>query len=251
MKKLLLMAVALLGTYAAQAQTISVEDVLAVDGKNPAIQVNIASTSGQVRDAQFTFVVPTGVTMGTPAVGSATDNAGSGAYAVALSDPTTATDGSGTQYTAVVYSEQGEFFNDGVVLNIPVTIPENFSGYWNETTHALSGIHYTVDDATETTPADDAYTFQVGLLGDVDKSGAVKIADAQAIVDYVLHIIADAPNDPTNPFVAFVADIDGGGVTIADAQAAVDLFLASGGSSVKSEIDFEGEEEFETEDWAD
>ena len=232
MKKLLLMAVALLGTYAAQAQTISVEDVLAVDGKNPAIQVNIANTTGDERDAQFTFVVPTGVTIGTPAVGSATDDAGSGAYAVALSDPTTVT--GGKQYTAVVYSEQGEFFNDGVVLNIPVTIPADFSDYWNETTHALSGIHYTVDDATETTPADDAYTFQVGILGDVNKNGEVALADAGLIYQYM-----ESTTTPASlGNFAVICDLnEDGSFSLADAGLIYNIIEANG-SSVKEEVDF-------------
>lgn len=242
MKKLLLMAVALLGTYAAQAQTISVEDVLAVDGKNPAIQVNIASTTGDERDAQFTFVVPTGVTIGTPAVGSATDNAGSGAYAVALSDPSTVT--GGTQYTAVVYSEQGEFFNDGVILNIPVDV-SNVSTYWNETTHALSGIHYTVDDATETTPADDAYTFQVGLLGDVDKSGSVNFSDVSAALDYV------AAPSTVDSFALMIADIAADNtINFTDVSGMLDIIAANSGSSVKEEVEFVAEP-IEAEDWAD
>ena len=244
MKKLLLMAVALLGTYAAQAQTISVEDVLAVDGKNPAIQVNIANTTGDERDAQFTFVVPTGVTIGTPAVGSATDNAGSGAYAVALSDPSTVT--GGTQYTAVVYSEQGEFFNDGVVLNIPVEIPADFSDYWNETTHALSGIHYTVDDATETTPADDAYKFQVGLIGDVDKSSGVDFFDISEVLNYIA--------DPTtvDAFALTIADLvdNKGTIDFFDISAILDIIAANSSSSVKGEAEFVVEP-IEAEDWAD
>lgn len=246
MKKLLLMAVALLGSYAAQAQTISVEDVLAVAGKNPAIQVNIANTTGDERDAQFTFVVPTGVTIGTPAIGSATENAGSGAYAVALSDFTTVT--GGKQYTAVVYSEQGEFFNDGVVLNIPVEIPADFSDYWNETTHALSGIHYTVDDATETTPADDAYTFQVGLLGDVNKSGDVAFADAGLIFAYM--------EDGTTPAslgnFAIICDLNGdGSFSFADAGLVFTVMEEAGASSVKEEVEFVEVPVDVDVDWAD
>lgn len=245
MKKLLLMAVALLGTYAAQAQTISVEDVLAVDGKNPAIQVNIANTTGDERDAQFTFVVPTGVTIGTPAVGSATDNAGSGAYAVALSDPTNVT--GGTQYTAVVYSEQGEFFNDGVVLNIPVDV-SNVSTYWNETTHALSGIHYTVDDATETTPADDAYTFQVGLLGDVNKSGDVAFADAGLIFNYMES--ATTPASLGN--FAIICDLNGdGSFSFADAGLVFNIIETAGANSVKEEVEFVEVPADVDVDWAD
>ena len=244
MKKLLLMAVALLGTYAAQAQTISVEDVLAVAGKNPAIQVNIANTTGDERDAQFTFVVPTGVTIGTPAIGSATDNAGSGAYAVALSDPSTVT--GGTQYTAVVYSEQGEFFNDGVVLNIPVEIPADFSDYWNETTHALSGIHYTVDDATETTPPYDSYKFQVGLLGDVTKSGSIDFEDISGILDY---IAAPSTIDAFALSIADVAD-DFGTIDFTDVSGVLDIIAANSGSSVREEFEFDAEP-IDAEDWAD
>lgn len=228
MKKLLLMAVALLGTYAAQAQTISVEDVLAVDGKNPAIQVNIANTTGDERDAQFTFVVPTGVTIGTPAIGSATTDAG-GAYAVALSDPTTVT--GGTQYTAVVYSEQGEYFNDGVILNIPVDV-SNVSAYWNETTHALSGIHYTVDDATETTPADDAYTFQVGLLGDVDKSSGVDFDDITGVLGYI------AAPTTVDDFALSIANVTGDSAIDFDDITGILNIIAANSSSVKEEVDF-------------
>lgn len=246
MKKLLLMAVALLGTYAAQAQTISVEDVLAVDGKNPAIQVNIANTTGDERDAQFTFVVPTGVTIGTPAVGSATDDAGSGAYAVALSDPTTVT--GGTQYTAVVYSEQGEFFNNGVILNIPVTIPADFSDYWNETTHALSGIHYTVDDATETTPADDAYTFQVGLLGDANKDKSVDFGDARVIFGYMES--ETAPSSLGNFEV--IVNLNGdSALDFGDARGIFTIMEQTGGSSVKEEVEFVEVPADVDVDWAD
>ncbi len=242
MKKLLLLAVSLLGMASAQAQTITAEDVIALPGQSGTISVDLA-TNGEsgIRDAQFSFVVPAGLTLGTPEVGDATEEAGGeGSYTVAISDGETL--GNGTKYTVVVYSTDANNFNDGAILNIPVSVPADYSGtYWDETTaYDLNGIAYTVEDATETAVAADTYKFEVGLLGDFDKSGDITFDDITGLYNYM-----STPGD--FPFVC--ADVSGDNVVgFDDATGILNIMNAS--SSVKAEVEFVAAP-IEAEDWAD
>lgn len=222
MKKLLLLAVALLGTAYAQAQTITADDVKALKGKGDVnIAVALGSSGDAVRDVQFSFVVPTGLNLGTPTVGDATTDAGAGAYAVAISDPTAVT--GGNKYTVVVYSEDGEFFNDGTILNIPVTIPTDYADLWTTTSCSLEGIAYTVDDATETAVADDAYSVLVGLFGDVDKNKSIGVGDISGVADLVA-------NGTTSTYAdaAFAADTDGNNSIGVGDISAIASYIANG-----------------------
>lgn len=249
MKKLLLLAVSLLGMASAQAQTITAEDVIALPGQSGTISVDLA-TNGEsgIRDAQFSFVVPTGLTLGTPGVGDATEEAGGeGSYTVAISDGETL--GNGTKYTVVVYSTDANNFNDGAILNIPVSVPADYSGtYWDETTaYDLNGIAYTVENATETAVAADTYKFEVGLLGDVNKSGDVAFADAGLIFQYM-----EAGTTPASlGNFSVICDLNGdGSFSFADAGLVFDIIEGSASSSVKEEVEWNAPYEGEF-DWAD
>ena len=225
MKKLLLLAVSLLGMASAQAQTITAEDVEALKGKDAGVISVALATNGAsgIRDAQFSFVVPTGLTLGTIEKGEAATDNGDEAYTYAISDGVPVTNG--TKYTVVVYSTDAENFVDGAILNIPVSVPADYSGtYWAETAYDLDGIAYTVEDATETAVAADTYKFEVGLLGDANKSGSVTADDATAILSAYLGTL-----DSTAPFSALAANANedaAGDVTADDATAALQIYLA-------------------------
>ena len=91
-----------------------------------------------------------------------------------------------------------------------------------------------MDDATETTPADDAYTFQVGILGDVNKNGEVALADAGLIYQYM-----ESTTTPASlGNFAVICDLnEDGSFSLADAGLIYNIIEANG-SSVKEEVDF-------------
>ena len=97
-KKLLLLAVALLGMGSAQAQTLSVDNFEVL--KNSSNTLTVTVTDNVVRDAQFDITVPTGVTLAAPTVPEGSK------YAVEMS-AATVTD-AGNKYTVILYSAEAE-----------------------------------------------------------------------------------------------------------------------------------------------
>ena len=201
MKKLLLMAVALLGSFAAQAQTIGNEGA--------AVTINLNGVSA-ARDMQFSVLVPTGITLGTVDGSCVADD--TDMYdGVAISDGEAVT--GGTKYTIVVYSTEAETTDGGKILNLPVTITNNYAGgFWANTTVAtISDAKFTNDAAEEAAAAVGTYAFEVGLLGDVDKSGAMDISDVVALAGFV------GGKSPEEYKSALAADYDeSGSVDISD-----------------------------------
>ena len=208
MKKLLLMAVALLGSFAAQAQTIGNEGAV-LKGKAGSMTINLNGVSA-ARDMQFSVLVPTGITLGTVDGSCVADD--TDMYdGVAISDGEAVT--GGTKYTVVIYSTEAETTDGGKILNLPVTITNNYAGgFWANTTVAtISDAKFTNDAAEEAAAAVGTYAFEVGLLGDVDKSGAMDISDVVALAGFV------GGKSPEEYKSALAADYDeSGSVDISD-----------------------------------
>lgn len=215
-KKLLLLAVSLLGMASAQAQTLSVADNAfeVLKGGSNTLTVNIGSAT-DVRDVQFNIVLPTGVTLGE--VGSGNEN-----YTAAISDAT-AVDG-GSQYTVILYSASGA--KVPTTVTFPISVADSYAGnLWDDLGSSLSAAKTTDDDATETDVAAadiSEYTFEVGLLGDANKNGSVNIADVSTIISAVI-------GGNPSPYSALAANAnETGGVNIADVSAVISIVTGSG-----------------------
>ncbi len=204
-KKLLLLAVSLLGMASAQAQTLSVENnkFEALKGTEATLAINVGSATN-VRDLQFDIVIPAGVTLGTPAPAANT-------YKLAASDPT-AVEG-GNKYTVILYSETAA--KGATTINFPLTIPADFAGeLWANLTSSTADGKWTNDAAAEAAATSTAYTFQIGRLGDANKDKSLSVSDAIAILDIM------AGNYPDN----IAADVNGDNtLSVSDAIGVLDL----------------------------
>lgn len=216
MKKLLLMAVALLGSFAAQAQTIGNEGAV-LKGKAGSMTINLNGVSA-ARDMQFSVLVPTGITLGTVDGSCVADD--TDMYdGVAISDGEAVT--GGTKYTIVVYSTEAETTDGGKILNLPVTISNDYAGgFWANTTVAtISDAKFTNDAAEEAAAAVGTYAFEVGLLGDANKNGVVETTDLSAAIGYML-------NSATSTASKLAADVDENGqVLTTDLSGIVNIML--------------------------
>jgi len=220
MKKLLLMAVALLGSYAAQAQTIGNEGT-AVTGKTGTMTINLNGVS-DARDMQFSVLVPTGITLGTVDGSCVADD--TDMYdGVAISDGEAVT--GGTKYTVVIYSTEAEKTDGGKILNLPVTITSNYAGgYWGSTTPAtISDAKFTNDAAEETVANAGTYAFVVGLFGDVDKNSSIGVGDISGVADLVANGASSAYAN-----ASFVADTDGNNSIGVGDISAIASYIANG-----------------------
>lgn len=175
MKKILLLAVALLGMAAgAEAQTLAVDgnEFVALKGKQATLAIKVNDATA-VRDVMFDITLPTGITLGTVAPEDATN------YKVAISDAK-----NGNTYTVILYSESGK--TGATTINFPLTVPAEYTGeLWANLSSSTANGKWTNDAATEAEASNTPYTFQVGLLGDVDKSAAVNITDVVALASHV------------------------------------------------------------------
>ena len=184
MKKILLLAVALLGMAAgAEAQTLAVDgnEFVALKGKQATLAIKVTKGTDDIRDVMFDITLPEGVSLN----GNPTAPTG---YTAVASDVK-----EGNKYTVIVYSapESGNpsTITSTGVINIPLTVPETFDDakLWKPTITLSSTANgkVTNDAAVETSAESTAYTFEVGLLGDVDKSTAVNITDVVALASHV------------------------------------------------------------------
>ena len=188
MKKILLLAVALLGMAAgAEAQTLAVDgnEFVALKGKQATLAIKVTKGTDDIRDVMFDITLPEGVSLN----GNPTAPTG---YTAVASDVK-----EGNKYTVIVYSapESGNpsTITSTGVINIPLTVPETFDDakLWKPTITLSSTANgkVTNDAAVETSAESTAYTFEVGLLGDANKNGEVKPNDAQAVLQYSIGTI--------------------------------------------------------------
>ena len=214
-KKLLLLAVSLLGMASAQAQTLKVANFEVLEGKTSNLVVGFNDATS-VRDAQFDITVPTDVTLGTPVAPTG--------YTVAMSDATTV-DG-GKKYTVILYSADA---NTGVGdITFPVTATNNITGtYWDPLVSSVANGATTVSPNNSTVTENQmstypSYTFQIGLLGDANKSGSVNIADVSTIISAII-----GGNPASYSELAANAN-ETGDVNIADVSATISIITSGG-----------------------
>ena len=235
MKKLLLSAVVLLGFgLAAEAQTLSVDnnEFIALKGESNTLTVNVGNAAS-VRDVQFDIVVPAGVTIGTPTAGVST-------YSVAISDAKTVADGN--QYTVILYSADAA--TGASSIDFPLTVADGVTP-WATVSSSTANGKWTNADAAEAAATSTAYTFEIGLKGDVSKDCAVDFGDISGVLAY----IADATT--INAFALRVADTTGdNSIDFGDISGVLSI-IAGGSSSVKAEADFVEIPADVEVDWAD
>ena len=121
--------------------------------------------------------------------------------------------------TGLPYAFNG---NDGEVARITVNIAPNMAG--GDYAVVVKNAILAAPDAVKTTIGLDIESLlkvEGSLLGDANGDGFVTIADAVAVVNYIL-----TNGNPTGDFVIEAADVDGvEGITIADAIAIVNIIL--------------------------
>lgn len=240
MKKGLLTMLALLSMgSSAFAQTVNVPTVVRKAGEVKEVSV-VANRQGTVkielqgganyRDLQFDITLPEGITLADETNGGTvaieTDHAVGFAHQTAAG-----------VVRFVLYSENAAKLSDAILLEIPVTVANTFTGTQAATlTNVL-----TSNDAAETSIAiaDGNFNFRACLLGDVNDDGSVSLRDATWIAKFLI----DA--DPT-PFVEEVADFnDDTSMSLRDATALAKSLITD--SSAKENVFEEVEEDFVNE----
>lgn len=237
MKKLLLSAVALLGFgLAAEAQTLSVADneFVALKGESNTLTINVGSAT-QVRDVQFDITVPAGVTIGTPAAGEST-------YSVAMSD---AVDVNGdNKYTVILYSASAA--TGACSIDFPLTIADGVTP-WAQVSSSTANGKWTNVSAVEAAATSTAYTFEIGLKGDVSKDAKVNSTDVSGMLQY----IADGRVPADLGAMAVVANINGDAQLNSTDVSGILQIVAATSSEVKAEVDFVEIPADVEVDWAD
>ena len=205
MKKGLLTMLALLSMgSSAFAQTVNVPTVVRKAGEVKEVSV-VANRQGTVkielqgganyRDLQFDITLPDGITLA--------DETNGGSVAIETDHAV----GFATQTAIgavrfVLYSETGAKLSDAILLEIPVTVANTFTGTQPAT---LTNVLTSNDEATTSIAiADGNFNFRACLLGDVNDNGEVNLTDA-------VNILYATPQFNSRPdlFVEEVADVNG------------------------------------------
>ena len=147
------------------------------------------------RDLQFDITLPDGITLA--------DETNGGSVAIETDHAV----GFATQTATgavrfVLYSETGAKLSDAILLEIPVTVANTFTGTQPAT---LTNVLTSNDEATTSIAiADGNFNFRACLLGDVNDNGEVNLTDA-------VNILYATPQFNSRPdlFVEEVADVNG------------------------------------------
>lgn len=205
MKKGLLTMLALLSMGSSVfAQMVNVPTVVRKAGEVKEVSV-VANRQGTVkielqgganyRDLQFDITLPDGITLA--------DETNGGSVAIETDHAV----GFATQTATgavrfVLYSETGAKLSDAILLEIPVTVANTFTGTQPAT---LTNVLTSNDEATTSIAiADGNFNFRACLLGDVNDNGEVNLTDA-------VNILYATPQFNSRPdlFVEEVADVNG------------------------------------------
>lgn len=205
MKKGLLTMLALLSIgSSAFAQTVNVPTVMRKAGEVKEVSV-VANRQGTVkielqgganyRDLQFDITLPEGITLA--------DETNGGSLAIETDHAVGfATQTASEAVRFVLYSETGAKLSDAILLEIPVTVANTFTGTQPAT---LTNVLTSNDEATTSIAiADGNFNFRACLLGDVNDNGEVNLTDA-------VNILYATPQFNSRPdlFVEEVADVNG------------------------------------------
>ena len=186
------------------AQMVNVPTVVRKAGEVKEVSV-VANRQGTVkielqgganyRDLQFDITLPDGITLA--------DETNGGSVAIETDHAV----GFATQTATgavrfVLYSETGAKLSDAILLEIPVTVANTFTGTQPAT---LTNVLTSNDEATTSIAiADGNFNFRACLLGDVNDNGEVNLTDA-------VNILYATPQFNSRPdlFVEEVADVNG------------------------------------------
>ncbi len=234
MKKGLLTMLALLSIgSSAFAQTVNVPTVVRKAGEVKEVSV-VANRQGTVkielqgsanyRDLQFDITLPEGITLA--------DETNGGSVAIETDHAVGfATQTASGAVRFVLYSETGAKLSDAILLEIPVTVANTFTGTQPATlTNVL-----TSNDAAETSIAiaNGDFNFRSMLIGDVNDDEKVSNADVLCIA---FHLLGQTPSI----FVVEAADVEYNSANpnnISNADAISLAFrLLAGSSSAKETI---------------
>lgn len=235
MKKLLLLAVALMGSVVAKADTYTVSDVNMISGSTGTITVGLTNAAA-VRDFQVSVAIPAGFTY----VSSALTGRAASNYTL---DTDAAANDTNKTLTFIGYSTGNTSTNtpyyiaagSGDILTITVSTAANA---WAEGSNAANSTDgkTTNDAAAASTVALPAFNLLSGILGDVDRSSGVDVADASSIVGYYNN------GSVSGTFYLQVADVYVDGVIdTADFSSTIGIY----NSAVKAEVNVADEDDFE------
>ena len=239
MKKSLLTMLALLSMgSSAFAQTVNVPTVVRKAGEVKEVSV-VANRQGTVkielqgsanyRDLQFDITLPEGITLA--------DETNGGSVAIETDHAVGfATQTASGAVRFVLYSETGAKLSDAILLEIPVTVANTFTGTQDAT---LSNV-LTSNDAAETSIAivDGNFNFRACLLGDVNDDSSVSLRDATWLAKSLIGVVS--------PFVEEVADFNNdNSKSLRDATAIAKSLITD--SSAKDIVIEEVEDDFVNE----
>lgn len=119
--------------------------------------------------------------------------------------------------------------NSGAVVNVPLVVDNNMAiGQYNVVVKNVELVRYGTSSQIHHGDRSAALTVKPMTLGDVNGDGRVSVADAIAIINYVLG------RTPVS-FIAIAADVNGDNdISLADAVATVDIILAGGGANARA-----------------
>ena len=222
MKKLLLLAVALVGSVVAKADSYTVSDVTMVSGSTGVISVSL-NNAAAVRDFQVSVAIPTGFTfvsastplsyytVDTDAVANTTTNAT--ATFIGYS-----TGNAGNAVTIAAGTTE--------VLQITVSSAANA---WSEAEDVATSAGKATNDAAAASDVT-AATFDLiaGIMGDIDKNATISFNDISGLLNYI--------GGDTTIIQQLFADVNGDTtVNFNDVSGILNLMA---GSPVKADIDF-------------
>lgn len=119
--------------------------------------------------------------------------------------------------------------NSGAVVNVPLVVDNNMAiGQYNVVVKDVELVRYGTSSQIHHGDRSAALTVKPMTLSDVNGDGRVSVADAIAIINYVLG------RTPVS-FIAIAADVNGDNdISLADAVATVDIILAGGGANARA-----------------
>ncbi len=239
MKKGLLTMLALLSIgSSAFAQTVNVPTVMRKAGEVKEVSV-VANRQGTVkielqgganyRDLQFDITLPEGITLA--------DETNGGSLAIETDHAVGfATQTASGAVRFVLYSETGAKLSDAILLEIPVTVANTFTGTQPAT---LTNVLTSNDEATTSIAIGNGdFQFRACLLGDVNDDGSVSLRDATWLAKSLIGVVS--------PFVEEVADFNNdNSKSLRDATAIAKSLITD--SSAKDIVIEEVEDDFVNE----
>ena len=200
------------------------EDLGAVSGATMTLPIQLKNASA-IQGFEFELVLPEGVTVETD---------GNGKLAATLTDRVSTSGLEGARldngnYTFVFTSPTRILGTEGAVMNVPLVVAEDMEvGTYNIVVKDVELVKYGTSAQIHHADRMATLTVNAMTMGDVNGDGRISVADAIAIINYVLG------RTPVS-FIAKAADVNGDeSISLADAVAVVDIILGRSGGSVKA-----------------